>query len=439
METISLIGLGKLGLPLAACLAQSGYRVLGIDLMEHVIDAINAGKSPISEPGLPKLLEDFGGKTLIATQDHKRAIEESDITIILTATPSNPDGSFSNRHVEAAILTLAEAYRDSEKPYHLFIISSTVVPGSTESSFIPIIENISGKKLNRDFGVAFDPDFVALGSVVKNFLNPDLVIIGESDKKAGDFVQNIHQKMCQNHPQISRMSIINAELAKVCLNAYITMKITFANTISNLCERIPGTDCDAITKGIGADKRISPYYFSGGLAFGGTCFPRDTKAFRQIAEKFGLTATLLEAVDDVNAFQHQNLLNIVLEELETDKKMTVGIMGLAFKESTPVITESPGIKLIEGLLACSVNIVAYDPLAIEAAQILFNGQIQFVDSATKLLSMSDLAVMTYRSKDFHNAVMQFQPVKPLKIIDCWRQLDGDLPPLMSARFLGKGK
>ncbi len=424
-KKISLVGLGKLGLPLIACMTKAGYETIGVDIAEHVVDAVNRGECPIPEPGLGELIAKYGGKELQATLDHSRAMKETDVTYILTATPSNPDGSFSNRHVEAALTSLAKAFAEVDKDYHLFVISSTVVPGSTLGSFIPLIEELSGKKLGQDFGVAFDPDFVALGNVVKDFLNPDLVIIGQTDDKAGSIVEEIHHRVCENEPKVSRMSIVNAEIAKVCLNAYITTKITFANTISNLCERIPGASCDEITGGIGWDKRISPFYFSGGLSFGGTCFPRDTKAFKQIANRYGMEPTLIEAVDIVNDFQDQNLAERALKELEGCSNKTVGIMGLAFKENTPVITQSPAIKLIQALLDKGVSVVAYDPMASDAAKVLFDGQIEFVDSENAVMDMCGLCVVTLRSKQFKTAVEAFEPTEALRVLDCWRMLDVD--------------
>jgi UDPglucose 6-dehydrogenase len=238
-ERLSVVGLGKLGLCLAACFAEKGFETLGVDIEEQVVQKVNQGVAPWFEPGLDELLARHGGKMLRATVHHREAIEQTDITFVLVATPSNPDGTFSNRFVEAALRSLGDALRESKKDHHLFVISSTVMPGSTESDFIPLLEKHSGRRLNEGFSVCYDPDFVALGNVIKGFLCPDLVIIGESSPDAGARVEAIHRQICENEPVISRMSIINAELAKVCLNVYVTLKISFANSVANLCERIP--------------------------------------------------------------------------------------------------------------------------------------------------------------------------------------------------------
>ncbi|MDQ3087669.1 MAG: nucleotide sugar dehydrogenase [Acidobacteriota bacterium] len=418
-EKVSVVGLGKLGLGLALCLADGGIETLGVDVNETVIKQLNAGRTPIVEPNYQELLTK-GGK-FRATLSHAEAIEQTDVTFILVATPSIGDGRFSNRYVKSALKSLAEAFGKSAKKNHLFVISSTVVPGSTDKTFIPLIEQISGRKYKKDFDVCFDPDFVALGTVIKDFKNPDLVIIGESSSEAGARVEAIHQKMCENQPKIARMSIISAEVAKVSLNAYITMKISFANTIANLCERIEGTDVDAITNAIGQDKRISPYYFCGGLAFGGTCFPRDTKAFMTISRQYDLDPILLSAVEDVNVEQNKHLAKLVENHLGAEKK--VSILGLAFKDKTPVTEASPAINLIQELVIDDVFVTVFDPLAMEATQVLFGDEISYANSIGECLESSTVCVVTLMSKEYKNAIENYQPEKPLTIIDCWRQID----------------
>ncbi len=422
-EMLSLVGLGKLGLCLASCFAEKGFDTIGVDIEESVVNSVNQGQAPWYEPGLQDMLAKHGGKTLRATTRHAQAIEQTDITFVLVATPSNPDGSFSNRFVEAALRSLAEALRDSPKAHHLFVISSTVMPGSTENDFIPLLERYSGRKLNEGFSVCFDPDFVALGNVINGFLRPDLVVIGQSTPEAGQRIESIHQRMCDNKPAISRMPIISAELAKVCLNAYVTTKISFANSVANLCERVPGADVDAITRAIGADKRISPYYFQGGLAFGGTCFPRDTRAYVTIASKFGIQADLIHAVDQVNRFQNQHLVELVLQNLDIVENKTVGVLGLAFTANTPVVVESPALKLIAELLKHDVRVVAYDPLAIDNARNILGSTIEYVQSAESCLAQAGLAVLTLRTPALKQSVEGYVPHTPFTLIDCWRMID----------------
>lgn len=419
-EKVSVVGLGKLGLGLSLCMAKAGIETLGVDVNENVVNSINNGKTPIIEPQYQELITELG-ESYRATTSHAEAIEKTDITFILVATPSIGDGRFSNRYVKSALKSLAEAFGRSQKPYHLFVISSTVVPGSTEKTFIPIIEQYSNRKFMEDFDVCFDPDFVALGTVVKDFQNPDLVIIGESRKEAGDKVEALHKKMCHNDPKIARMSLISGEVAKVSLNAYITMKISFANTVANLCERIPGTDVDAITSAIGQDKRISPYYIRGGLAFGGTCFPRDTKAFMTISKQYDLEPTLLQAVENVNVEQNKHLAKVVKENLTEDNKISV--LGLAFKDKTPVIEASPAISLIQELVIDDVDVTVFDPLAMESTKSVFDDEISYSGNIEECLESSPVCIVTLMSKEYKEAIENFNPNKELILIDCWRQFD----------------
>jgi UDPglucose 6-dehydrogenase len=301
------------------------------------------------------------------------------------------------------------------------VISSTVVPGSTERTFIPLIEQYSGRKYKKDFDVCFDPDFVALGTIVRDFKNPDMVIIGESSPAAGAIVAGLHSKVCLNDPPIHRMSLISAEVAKVSLNAYITMKISFANTIANICEKIPNTDVDAITNAIGVDKRISPYYLRGGLAFGGTCFPRDTKAFMTISRQIGIEPTLLSAVDAVNESQNRQLAQLVERHLTPDNK--VSVLGLAFKDKISVIEASPAVRLIQELVINDVDVTVYDPLAMESVKAVFDDEISYAASVEECLASSPVCVLTLMSSSYRTAIENFVPDTPITLIDCWRQID----------------
>jgi len=427
LDTISLAGLGKLGLCLAAIYAQKGKTVIGVDILPSVVDNINKGITPIVENGLSEAIAEFGGKKLLATLDHKRAITESDITIVLTATPSLPDGSFSNVHVENALRALTIELGNSQKEYHLFVISSTVIPGSIENSFIPLIEKHSGRKLNEGFGICYDPDFVALGCVIRDFRNPEVIVIGESCKKDGETLEKLHTGICDNNPLVRRMSLASAEIAKVSLNAYITLKISFANIIGNICDKVCNANPDDITGAIGLDKRISPYYFRAGLSFGGTCFPRDTWAFNAVLERLEIPLELMRACHEANNYQDKVLAKKVLRQCKRLNVKTVGILGLAFKPDTPVIVESPAIKLINAMLENGIDIVAYDPLAIENAKELFKDTIKYATSVQECMQKARLNVLTVPSKEMAKLIYTYTSTQT-EILDCWRILSGsDLP------------
>jgi UDPglucose 6-dehydrogenase len=420
---LSVIGLGKLGACSAACFAAKGFEVIGVDINKVFVDAINNGKAPVFEPGLQEFIARSQGR-LKATQDYAEAIRNSEVTFLIVPTPSRQDGHFSDKYIQDALKHLAAAFRDVPKKYHLFVITSTVSPGTTGERLIPLIESVSGKKMNRDFGVCYHPEFIALGSVISDFLNPDLLLIGESDKTAGDRLVGIYDKVCDNKPFIARMSLISAEITKISLNSYITMKISFANTLANLCEAIPGAHIDDITNALGADRRISPYYLKGGLSFGGPCFPRDNRAFAAFAQKYGIDAGLAKTTDEVNRFQIDHLVKKILECMAEGPNNVVAVLGLAFKPNTRVIEESPGVKIIEELLKKKdVEIIVYDPLAMENARAHFGDNILYASSVKDSLSNASIGVITTQAEEFKTIRESDIRRRPMTIIDCWRSLD----------------
>lgn len=422
-DKISFIGLGKLGLCMAMCFAVKGkYDVIGIDINENVVNSLNKGISPIVEPRLQEFINE-AGKKFRATLNNEEAITKTDITFVMTATPSLPDGSFSSQQVENVLTDLAKTLKKSPKKYHLFVLSSTVMPGSINEKFIPLLEKHSGRKLNEGFGFCYSPDLVALGSVIHDYLNPDMVILGQSSEFAGEQVAAIHHRTCENNPPVFQMSLINAEIAKVTVNTYITTKISFANALSNICERIPGADIDVITRAVGADKRISPYYFKGGLSYGGACFPRDTVAYRAMAKKYGYKDVLIASIDEVNKYQDQHLADITLDAVRASGDNKVSILGLAFKTDTPVIQESSGIKLVQAMVDKGVEVIGYDALATENAKSVFGEKIKYTKSVKECIASSSVCVLTITAKEFKQIDDSFIKFEPTTIIDCWRLLD----------------
>ncbi len=421
-SSVSVVGLGKLGLCLAASIADRGIDTIGVDIAPRTVELVNQHRAPWFEKGLDGLLARNVGQRLRVTSDHVQAIRSTDVTFVLVGTPSNSDGSFSNKFVEAALTSLAEAFARSKKPHHSFVISSTVMPGSTQALFIPLLEKVSGKKLHTDFSICYDPDFVALGNAIQGFLRPDLVVIGESDPSAGDSLEALHHRICENTPKISRMSIINAELAKICLNTYITTKISFANSIANLCDQIPGADVDSITTAIGADRRISPHYFRGGPSFGGNCFPRDIHAYLALAEKYGVQADLVHATKSVNRQQDEHLARVVLRELGRARSTKVAVLGIAFTAGTPVITESPSLTLIRVLLEHKVRVVTTDPLALENARAQLGESVEYRDRTSDCLNECSVAVAMLQEDTIKRDIEEWQPSHALTLVDPWRML-----------------
>lgn len=267
-ETLSVFGLGKLGATMLSCFAYKGWNVIGVDVIQDNVNAINENRSPISEPHVDSFIK-LNKEKIRATTDARDAVLNSDVSFIIVPTPSESSGLFSTKYVEMVCKDIAETLKEKDN-HHIIVITSTVLMGDTER-IGKMIEEISGKKMGKDFGLVYNPEFIALGRIVKDFLNPDIVLIGESDEWTGNFLESIHKRLTDNEPLIHRMNFYNAELSKISLNAFCTLKITFANTIAEICEKLPGGDSEKVLQAIGSDTRIGNKYFKGGLGYGGPC------------------------------------------------------------------------------------------------------------------------------------------------------------------------
>lgn len=432
---ISVIGLGKLGAPLAVIFAYKGFPTFGFDIYKPFVDAINSGQATVVEPFLQEYLNK-AKNNLRATQDYREVIENSDFTFLIVPTPSRPDHHFSDEYLKQALKELAVALKESDKSWHNFVIVSTVSPGTINNSLIPWIEQYSCRKVNQGFSIAYNPEFIALGDVINGLLKPDMVLIGESNKEIGEQLEKMYREaILENDAKIARMSIISAEITKLSLNAFVTMKISYANTLANICEKIPGADVDAITSALGADKRISPYYLKGGLPFAGPCFPRDSRAFLAFAKEYGVDAKLARATDEINEAQIPLLEQKIMDNLPSD--MVIAILGLAYKPDTPVIEESPSIKLIERLLEKEVKIVAHDPLAADEVRKLFGEKIVYASSTQEALQKASLVIITTRHKGYAKLTENDIFHNPTVIIDCWREL-GHLKNSPKVRYVPLG-
>jgi UDPglucose 6-dehydrogenase len=250
-----------------------------------------------------------------------------------------------------------------------------------------------------------------------------MLLIGESDERAGTMLAESYKNVCESKPYYAHMSIISAEITKISLNSYITMKISFANTLARICEAIPGSDVDQITKALGADRRISPFYLKGGLSYGGPCFPRDNRAFAAFASAYGIDTDLAKTTDRVNQSNIEHVAKRIIDILHNNKSKKVAILGLSYKPDTCVIEESPAIKLIDELLKKEdIEIIVYDSLAMDNTRAMYGDKIIYASSMEDCLAEASLGIVTTQAKDLKtidSSIIHSQ----LTIIDCWRQLD----------------
>jgi UDPglucose 6-dehydrogenase len=417
---LSVIGLGKLGSPMAACFAAKGHRVVGVDLNEGFVQAINDGRAPVFEPNLQEMI-DKGRANLTATTSVRDAVLASEITFVIVPTPSEPTGEFSMRYALSAAESIGQALKEKDT-FHIVVMTSTVMPGDTEGKFVPALEMHSGKKVGKHFGVCYSPEFISLGSVVRDFLNPDFVLIGESDPATGEKLADLYQKAVDNTPRVARMHYVNAELTKLALNTFVTTKISYANMLAELCERLPGGNVDAVTSALGLDTRIGPKYLKGAVGYGGPCFPRDNVALTTLARSLGVIADLPTATDKTNLSQVPRLLKLIRDHLPAGG--AVGILGLAYKPDTNVIEKSQAVEVAQDLLAAGTRVVCYDPCANDSARLALRGPVEFAESARDCTKKADVVlVMTpYREfKDVGPADLA-RGGRGVTVIDCWRML-----------------
>ncbi len=432
-----MIGLGKLGASMAAGMASRGLNVVGVDVSQRTVEAVNQGHAPVQETGLDEMIAANRAR-LRATTSTEVAIANSEISFVIVPTPSDERGAFTLKYVTYAFAEIGKALA-KKSDYHVVVLTSTVLPGSTRYGLLPTLERESGKKCGADFGLCYGPEFIALGSVLHDFLNPDFYLIGEFDERSGAALEEVNRRVSMKEPVIQRMSLENAEVAKMALNSYVTMKISFANTLADLCERIPGGDVDVVTQAIGCDSRIGRKYLTGGMGFGGPCFPRDNIALAFIGTYLGANTDLLRA----NASYNDALARRFVEKLRALVKdaTTVAVLGLAYKPKSHVVEESPGVYLAKAFADAGLRVLAYDPLARETGRVPLQYQALVVDSLQDCLKDADIVVVTTSDDQFRalEAKDFSQGEGRVTVVDFWRCLKPEIAQSARINYVPIGR
>jgi UDPglucose 6-dehydrogenase len=436
-KTISVVGLGKLGGSMAAAIASRGYNVIGVDINQSAVDLLNAGHAPAQETDLEELVA-ANRERLRGTLSHREAILNSQVTFIIVPTPSDERGAFSLQYAAWAFKEIGRALRE-KKDYHNIIMTSTVLPGSCRYGLIPILEHESGKLCGRDFGFCYSPEFIALGSIIHDFLNPDFTLVGEIDERAGQELEALYAQIMTNTPPCQRMSLENAELTKISLNTFVTTKITFANMLVDLCARIPGGDIDVVSNALGFDRRIGRKYLTGAIGYGGPCFPRDNVALNFISQAIGKKADLAEATDRFN----RSIPNKIVEFLRPhiQRGATVAVLGLAYKPFSHVTEESQGIALAAALSQAGARVIGYDPLANEMARHDLHDQAVILDSLEECLSQADVVLVTTPDPAFRElkAADFSQTKSKVTVVDFWRILVKEMEDKSNVNYIPIGR
>lgn len=399
---ISIIGTGYVGLCTAVGFASEGYNVIASDVDAEKVTKINHGIPPFHEPGLQEKLKDCiqsGNLNCLVNQTEK-AVFESVLTFVTVGTPSKPNGSVDLKFIESAAHDIGKALSQKDA-YHITIIKSTVVPGTTQNIVKPILEEESGKECGARFGLCMNPEFLRQGSAFQDTVNADRVVIGSFDKRSGDVLEDLYKEFYKTHlPPIIRTTLSTSELIKYASNSMLATKISFINTIANMCEKIPGADVKVVATAMGLDKRIGPLLLDAGLGYGGSCFPKDVKALIAFSKAYGYYPELLESVENVNEAQPLKAVQFCREQLGSLKDKKIAILGLAFKPDTDDMREARVIPIINQLLKEGANVTAYDPVAIPIAKVIFNNKIQYAYSSIECLKKADCAILVTEWEEF---------------------------------------
>jgi UDPglucose 6-dehydrogenase len=389
-DRISFIGLGKLGLPLACCFANAGLKVICIDKNQSLLSSLRNSELPFFESGLSNLFASSTNNFIDFTDSFETAINDADVTIILVNTQLGADG-YSSEIVEDVIIKLSRALKMSEKKYHQIILSSTVPPG-TISDLINKIEQITERVIGTDFGFSYVPDFVKLGSVISDFRNPDFCLIGANSQIDFEITSEMWALIHQNKPKITNLTLEETEIAKIALNAYIVNKISFANHLGLLCAGMSNVDVHRITRAIGQDPRISPFFFSAGTPYGGTCFPRDATAYISFGKKRGTPAGNLEFAEAIN----HKLLNHLMTQLTPFSK--IGVIGVTFKPGSAVTVDSASVSLILALAKMGKEVFIYDHLYQEIENL--DQYCQVCLQPQECIDRSEVVILMHPGSDF---------------------------------------
>ena len=408
---ISIIGSGYVGIVSGACLAEKGFYVTCIDIDKEKVEKINNCIPPIFENGLEDLLKrNVINKRLVASTDLKKAVIESEISIIAVGTPFDGekiDLSYIKKSAEEMGTALKE-----KNTYHIVVIKSTVIPGTTDEVVLPILEKYSMKKAGVDFGVGVNPEFLREGCAVNDFMNPDRTVIGGIDRKTTDKMLELYKGFNGIDKLITNNK--TAEMIKYASNSLLATLISFTNEIANICALTQNVDIKEVMAGVHLDKRFNPIladgtrvnpeflsYLEAGCGFGGSCFPKDVKALISYAENRGEKTKLLRSVIEVNQKQPNKLIQLLNKHYESFKNLKVAILGLAFKPDTDDMRESPAVPVIESLLQKGAHVKAYDPVAKEEAKKMFGtSNIEYPESLKETLLDVDAVILITRWNEF---------------------------------------
>ncbi len=407
---ISIVGTGYVGLVSGVCLADRGHQVTCVDKDADKVAKISSGVAPIYEKGLDDLLGRNLGKTLRATTDLRSAVDETELSLIAVGTPFGGQ-EIDTGYVEQAATEIGQALRDKDA-YHVVLVKSTVVPGTTDELVLTALEKASGKKAGVDFGLGMNPEFLREGEAISDFMNPDRIVLGGLDERTHETLRKVYEPF--TGVDVVLTSNKTAEMIKYASNSLLATLISFSNEIANLCSSVGGIDALEVMHGVHLDKRFSPLlpggeritpgfisYLEAGCGFGGSCFPKDVKALIAHGQKHAASMRLLESVIEINQNQPTQVLTRVEKHFPSVKDVDIAVLGLAFKPGTDDMRESPAIPIVNALREKGARIKAYDPVARAEAQKVFGDQgIRYCEDLVETIADAQVILLLTRWDEF---------------------------------------
>jgi len=431
MKNICVIGSGYVGLVTGTCFADLGNNVTLVDIDQRKIDMLNRGDMPIYEPGLAETVKrNSDAGRMHFTVSYDEGLKDAEYVFICVGTPSGVDGEADLQYVRAASQTIGE-----KMDHPLIIINKSTVPVGTGDWTTEIIERAQPEPI--DFAVVSCPEFLREGSAIADFMTPDRTVFGSTSQKAAEKVAELYAPL--NAP-IVITDIRTAEMIKYASNAFLATRISFINEISIICERL-GADVTEVARGMGIDKRIGPHFLQAGVGFGGSCFPKDVLALANMAQTHGMHPQLLNAVMEINAFQRRHITLKVREMLDgsVDGK-SIGVLGLAFKQNTDDIRESPSLTIVRSLINQGASVKVYDPVAMENASKEVDGMI-LCNNSYDVAKDTDALLLLTPWNEFKQLDMKriLTTMKQPNLIDGRNMYDPDEMREMGFKYRGVGR
>ena len=435
---IGVVGLGYVGLVTAVGLAEIGHKIYCHDIDEQKMEALSQRRTPIYEIGLQeKLNHDVIFRRINVTCKMTEVVIKSDVIFVSVGTPSNEDGSANTEYVKAVIIAIAAVLNELEKPCEKYIVIKSTIPIGFTNNMQQLLKNLLINKESISVSLAFCPEFLREGTAINDFLSPERIVIGADDKKTAEHIGKIFSKFADKNVPFIYTNCVSAEMIKYTSNIMLASRVAIINEIADYAELVGGHISD-ISKAVGLDHRIGDKYLNASLGFGGSCLPKDIKAFSYLSKQFGLELPLIQAIFNSNEYHIQRWAERIIKIARANGVKNILVLGTAFKPGTDDIRESAAIKAINVLVASKLNITIADPKALNNTKRILGDSVNYVSNFYNILDCIDMIVVGTGWKEFSKLDIQKikEKIKGNIIFDLCNILDQSLIELNGFKYYG---